>query len=141
MPENDVSYEVGYGKPPQSGQFPKGRSGNPKGRPKGSKNLATIMLQEARQTVRVNGPNGSRKVSKLQAAAMQLSTKAAQGDHRASRDFFNLVERSELAANAGSTPKSLPETDQAVMKMILRRLSDVQPEPAEPGTDEGENSK
>lgn len=31
---NNNEYEVGYGKPPKSGQFKKGQSGNPKGRKK-----------------------------------------------------------------------------------------------------------
>ncbi len=34
MDEGDDDYEVGYGKPPKNTQFKKGKSGNPKGRPK-----------------------------------------------------------------------------------------------------------
>jgi hypothetical protein len=80
MPEQDAPYEVGYAKPPKAGQFAKGESGNPKGRPKGSKNFANVVLREARQRVRVNGPGRVRSVTKLEAAVIQLNNKAAQGE-------------------------------------------------------------
>ncbi len=122
MPEENPPYEVGYGKPPKSSQFTKGSSGNPKGRPKGSKNLASVFLKESRQRVRINGPHGTRTVTKLEAAAMQLSNKAAQGDLRASREFFSLVERSEERVDANAQPIEVHETDQRVMQSILKRL-------------------
>ena len=34
MSNDNDDYEVGYGRPPKSGQFKKGQSGNPKGRPR-----------------------------------------------------------------------------------------------------------
>jgi hypothetical protein len=72
MPKDQQEYAVGYGKPPKSGQFAKGNSGNPNGRPKGSKNLASIVLRESRQPVRMNGPRGTRTVTKLEAISRGL---------------------------------------------------------------------
>jgi hypothetical protein len=128
MPKDEPQYEVGYGKPPSSGQFAKGKSGNPKGRPKGSKNLATIVLRESRQPVRVNGPRGTRTVTKLEATLMQLGNKAAQGELRATREFIPLVQRSEEAVSAESAPLAVHELDQRVMQSLRRRMETMRVE-------------
>ena len=47
------SYEVGNCKPPKHSQFQKGKSGNAKGRPKGSKNLKTLIREEFLKPVTV----------------------------------------------------------------------------------------
>jgi hypothetical protein len=122
MPKNQPPYEVGYARPPRSGQFVKGRSGNPNGRPKGSRNFAAVVLRESRKTVRVNSPRGSRSVTKLEAAVMQLGNKAAQGDLPAQREFLSLVRVSEEAASSGVVPLTSREIDQKVMQNILQRM-------------------
>lgn len=38
-------YPVGRGRPPKTGQFRRGESGNPQGRPKGSRNISTIVTE------------------------------------------------------------------------------------------------
>lgn len=141
MPKDEQSYEVGYGKPPASGRFAKGRSGNPKGRPKGSKNLNTVVLRESRQTVRLNGPRGSRSVTKLEATVMQLGNKAAQGDLRAQREFISLVRISEEATNSEASPRTAREIDQQMKQNILRRMARIAAEAAatNPETDRKES--
>ena len=118
-------YTVGFAKPPKSTQFRKGASGNPKGRPKGSKNLTSIFLKESGQLVGVNGPRGTRKVTKLEAAAIQLSNKAAQGDLRAMRELLPWVQRSEVAIAAQPGPEYTPEADRKMMQSILKRMKEV----------------
>ena len=75
-------YAVGYGKPPQHGQFRKGRSGNPKGRPKKSKNMSTIMkeLMESPVTIRQNGRQ--RNAPFCEAFVHRLAARAMDGSPR-----------------------------------------------------------
>jgi hypothetical protein len=76
-------YEVGYGKPPVYTRFQKGWSGNPCGRPRGSKNNATLLKEALDQRVTINENGQRRQISKREAMFTQLANKAAQGDPRA----------------------------------------------------------
>src|ERR1039458_6542262 len=52
FPEPEKS--VGYGAPPEATRFKKGVSGNPKGRPRGSLNVATVFTKILRERVVIN---------------------------------------------------------------------------------------
>ena len=71
-------YSVGYGRPPQHTRFQPGRSGNPKGRPKGSKNFSTVFDEELAQPVTLI-ENGKRKrMPKGRALVKQSINKALE---------------------------------------------------------------
>ena len=118
-----VSYEVGYGKPPRNAQFQKGRSGNPKGRPKGTLNMATVLERTLRELVVIN-ENGQRKtITKMQAAVKQLVNQAASGDLSALRQLMALANSAEQRySDAQAERQSLNEVDKKVMAHILERL-------------------
>jgi hypothetical protein len=80
--EFDDDYEVGYGKPPKEMRFMQGKSGNPKGRPKGSKNLATSFIEVGREEITVTEGGRTRTMTKSDAVVHQLTNKAASGDPR-----------------------------------------------------------
>src|SRR4051812_22064444 len=57
---SDSTYSVGYKMTPHRTRFQPGHSGNPKGRPKGTKNFATVIDEELRVPIEVT-ENGKRK--------------------------------------------------------------------------------
>src|SRR5215203_5830254 len=60
-------YKVGYGRPPKHGQFPPGKSGNPKGRPRRHQNFGTVFETALNETVGLREGEKVRLVSKKEA--------------------------------------------------------------------------
>ena len=115
--------KVGYGKPPQLTQFKKGRSGNPRGRPKGSKNLATLLGETFGETVTVTENGRRRTISKLEAAVKQLVNKAASGDPKQMQLLFALTQWVEGRADALAPPaEPLTDADREVIQAVFARL-------------------
>src|SRR5581483_4543886 len=100
--DEDRDYEVGYAKPPRAFQFRKGRSGNPRGRPRQDPGIATVFRKISKQKVRTNGPNGPQWMTKLEASLTQLVNKAASGDLKATKLLMEMASRfPELIADPG----------------------------------------
>ena len=120
---------VGRGNPPKHTRFPKGRSGNPKGRPKGAKNLSTLIMEAARDQVSATVGGVPRKISKLQATTMQLATKAAAGDQKAMVEFLDRIDEIENRA-AATRPSEFPLSapDIEVLRACYERMKRCEPD-------------
>lgn len=97
-------YDVGYGKPPKDTRFKPGQSGNPKGRPRGSKNkrpglheerMKDIILDEAYRDITINEGHRSVTIPMAQAVMRSMAVNAAKGQHRAQRLFAELLDSVE----------------------------------------------
>lgn len=124
---SDDNYEVGYKKPPVHTRFQKGRSGNPKGRPKGGQNLATVLQRELNQMVTITERGRQYKVTKLVASVKQLVNSAATGDHRAMQ---MLIALNRTETHSEVQPLS-SEADHEVMQDLLARMGSFKQGPNE----------
>ncbi len=116
-------YRVGYGRPPKKTQFEKGHSGNPSGRPKGSRSLAAILRQAGNERVTVTSSGQTKTLSKLEAIAIQMANKAAAGDPKAIHTFLYWMTKTsdaEAALDPGSAPPD--ESDAKMMAQLLKRM-------------------
>ena len=96
-------YEVGYKKPPKSGQFKKGQSGNPGGKAKktkptenGNQSLADVLVRVGNDEVEVGG----KSMTLLEVQVRQLTKKACQGDTAASRLLLQMYEKAGVSLKA-----------------------------------------
>ena len=120
-PATGDDYEVGYKKPPNHTRFKPGRSGNPKGRPKGARNLKTELAEELQELVLIREHGTRRTVSKQRAVIKSLVAKAAQGDPRAANLIFNLVLRL-FGQEEDGEHVDLQDADLAILKVFEDRV-------------------
>ncbi len=116
-------YEVGYGNPPKSGQIKKGERRNPKGRPKGSKNLKTDLLEELDEMMRVREGGRERRISKQRALIKTQVARALSGNDRAAAKVIDLyLKVVGLEDAAADADLSLTEDEREVIEKLGERL-------------------
>jgi hypothetical protein len=111
--------EVGYGKPPQEHRFKSGESGNPKGRPKGSKNESTILRELLSEKISLRQSNGrTKKIPVLEGIHRKQAEFALKGNTKSAAFILN---RYAALVSGELQPEDLSEDDRAVLDAFSRR--------------------
>lgn len=123
MPKSK-DYQVGFGRPPKASQFRRGHSGNPSGRPKGSRGVSAIIAKALAEKVVVTEQGQRREISKLEAAAKQLANQAASGDQRAAKLVMGMLLQAEDKAS-GDAPEVDMEARRARDREVMASLAQL----------------
>lgn len=96
MEQQFGDYAVGYGKPPVETRFQKGQSGNPEGRPRGKKQLVTLMAEALSGRTGYPKPDGS-WMTYAEAIFASLVAEAAGSDLKAKKLLFDVMVKLQQA--------------------------------------------
>ena len=131
-------YEVGFGKPPKRTRFKKGRSGNPKGRPRKKPDLYSELAKVLRENVTITVDGQQERVTVQQALLRRLRDQALRGEIWAQKLTQKVV---------GALPESGSERAPVDMQAIgakfdrimaesSQKEAEAGPDPVEPENDE-----
>ena len=125
-----MTYQIGYRRPPKSGQFTKGKTGNPKGRPKGTSNFLTLLTKELGQSIIVNENGKKKTVTRLQAMVKRMVAGALQGDQKALLSLVEILRRTGQF-EASTVDNLLPDNYEALLDSFVeqRRQTPSRPDP------------
>jgi Family of unknown function (DUF5681) len=93
MNKKTDSAPVGYKQPPTHLQFQPGQSGNPNGRPKGTRNFKSDLRDELSETISFREGNRELSISKQRALIKRLVASAIEGDARSIATLMSFCAR------------------------------------------------
>jgi hypothetical protein len=86
-------YPVGYKKPPVATRFKKGNRANPRGRPRGSKNLATLLERALDAAADADASEPQGRLTKRELVVARLVERSAGADLAAIKLLFELLRK------------------------------------------------
>ena len=113
------THAVGYGRPPKATQFKKGKSGNPRGRPKGSRSVGAVMQEILGQRIAVTESGRTRRIPALEVMLRRLANDAMRNDVVALKTVLMLVDRYGEAPESQIKLDEMLEEDRAILANFL----------------------
>jgi Family of unknown function (DUF5681) len=129
VPDEGDDYEVGYSRPPRETQFSKGVSGNRKGRPKGSKNIATRFNEIASGLITVTTGGKTTTMTRLDAVLYQQMNSALKGDHRAIKETLQMQRAFECQEQVEAVAVDLSSRDEEIKRNFFKRAERMSKKP------------
>jgi hypothetical protein len=118
MNKKTDSAPVGYKQPPTHLQFQPGQSGNPNGRPKGTRNFKSDLRDELSETISFREGNREVSISKQRALIKRLVASAIEGDARSIATLMSFCARAFDEDN--DDQQQAPE-DREIVQAFKRR--------------------
>jgi Family of unknown function (DUF5681) len=115
------NYEVGKGRPPKATRWQPGQSGNPKGRPKGSKNAETMAQAELKRRVTVTVNGKKRRLTVADIAYRRLGDKSMGGDIKAFAFLLTLANPIDPSDAKPADNGTTPEQDLEIIAEYFKR--------------------
>jgi hypothetical protein len=142
MSKGTKPYQVGYGKPPKASRFKPGRSGNPAGRPRGSKTgkaghgdlekMKALFLDEAYRPVQIRDGERTQEVPMVMTTLRSLLVNAGKGNVPQQRMVIELL--SAIEGQKRSSLLALFETLVEYKRSWTAKIAEArrlgQPEPS-----------
>jgi hypothetical protein len=116
---NRPDYEVGFGRPPKATRFKPGKSGNPRGRPKGSRPVGAVLQQILGQRIAVTENGKTRRLPALEVMLRRLANDAMRSEPAALKLMLSLVDRYGETPETNLSIDEILEEDQAILVKYL----------------------
>jgi hypothetical protein len=123
--------------PPRSHRFKPGQSGNPRGRPRGTRNLRTDLTQLLKKHIPVREDGETRHISRQEAILLSLYGKGVRGDVRAIMSILTMLMKLEPATASKPDQDEVSQRDQEIIEDYLRRKAAIQAQNKESSTISG----
>ena len=126
------SFAVGYGRPPVHSRFKPGKSGNPKGRAKQSRNMRTIVQQVLNEDMQIRKGGRLRRMSAMEALVRTTLTRSFKGDPKALVSLIVIMKQSGYGPDRDEPAADLlsgSDYEAIVADYLARNLSSDEADP------------